>query len=148
MAGTCDGRNDSRLGVDAANQVILHLDENHISSIYRQADVLAFPSLHEGFGMPAIEAMACGLPVVASNVSALPEVCGDAAVFIDPYDVGSIEDGLLRVLRDDQLRQELIEKGYQRSKQFDAVSSAKAIIDSYQKALTGSTGQQAAENNE
>ena len=78
-----------------------------LAILYRLAAVFVFPSLYEGFGLPPLEAMASGTPVVTSNVSSLPEVTGDAAVLVDPYDVESIADGIERVLNSPALRQEL-----------------------------------------
>ena len=72
--------------------------------MYRLAGVFVFPSLYEGFGLPPLEAMASGTPVVTSNVSSLPEVAGDAAVLVDPYDPEAIADGIYRVLTDEDLR--------------------------------------------
>ena len=68
--------------------------------LYRTAAAVVYPSLYEGFGMPCLEAMACGAPVAASNVASLPEVCGDAAVYLDPASVESIADAIRRVLDD------------------------------------------------
>lgn len=67
-------------------------------ALYRSASAVVYPSLYEGFGMPCLEAMACGCPVAASNVASLPEVCGDAAVYLDPTSVESIADAVRRVL--------------------------------------------------
>jgi len=82
------------------------------------AGALAFPSLHEGFGLPALEAMACGTPVVASNTSSLPEVVGDAALLVDPTDVDSIAQALARTLGDSDLRARLRERGLERARLF------------------------------
>jgi glycosyltransferase involved in cell wall biosynthesis len=89
-----------------------------LASLYRLAAVFVFPSLYEGFGLPPLEAMASGTPVVTSNVSSLPEVAGDAAVLVDPYDADAIRDGIKRVLTDPVLRQELRRKGLQRAREF------------------------------
>jgi glycosyltransferase involved in cell wall biosynthesis len=86
--------------------------------LYRLASVFVFPSLYEGFGLPPLEAMASGTPVVTSNVSSLPEVTGDAAVLVDPYDVDSIRDGIRRILDDPQLAGELRIKGLKRAREF------------------------------
>ena len=80
--------------------------------------MFVFPSLYEGFGLPPLEAMASGTPVVTSNVSSLPEVAGDAAVLVDPYDVGSIVDGMRRVLTDPHLATEMRRKGLVRARDF------------------------------
>jgi glycosyltransferase involved in cell wall biosynthesis len=85
---------------------------------YRRASIFAFPSLDEGFGMPVLEAMANGVPVLTSNRSALPEVTGDAALLVDPADAESITDGLRRLSGDEELRGALREKGYRHASQF------------------------------
>ena len=82
-----------------------------LSVLYRLASVFVFPSLYEGFGLPPLEAMASGTPVVTSNVSSLPEVVGDAAILVDPYDPDSIADGMKQALEDTDLRATLIERG-------------------------------------
>lgn len=89
-----------------------------LPAYYRGALALIFPSLYEGFGLPTLEAMACGIPVVTSSVTSLPEVVGDAAVLVDPYDVESIAWGIQRVVEDSFLREELRRKGLERAKQF------------------------------
>ena len=88
-----------------------YLPEETLAVMYRLAGVFVFPSLYEGFGLPPLEAMASGTPVVTSNVSSLPEVAGDAAVLVDPYDPAAIADGIYRVLTDDRLRRELRREG-------------------------------------
>ncbi len=88
-----------------------YLPEETLAVMYRLAGVFVFPSLYEGFGLPPLEAMASGTPVVTSNVSSLPEVAGDAAVLVDPYDPQAIADGIYRVLTDEQLRRALMPQG-------------------------------------
>jgi len=102
-----------------------------LAVLYRLAGVFVFPSLYEGFGLPPLEAMASGTPVVTSNVSSLPEVAGDAAVLVDPYNASSIADGIYRVLTDDTLRQELKRRGLQRSTQFSWESSVRRVREIY-----------------
>jgi glycosyltransferase involved in cell wall biosynthesis len=101
-----------------------------LAAFYRLARVFAFPSIYEGFGLPPLEAMACGTPVVTSNVSSLPEVAGGAALLVDPHDTASIAAGLERAVTDTTLRSELIAKGRARARQFswrDSVASVHRI---------------------
>jgi glycosyltransferase involved in cell wall biosynthesis len=109
--------------------------DHTLGALYRLASVFAFPSLYEGFGLPPLEAMACGTPVVTSRLSSLPEVVGDAAVLVDPYSVDDIAHGLQRTLEDESLRTELIARGRKRAQQFSWERSAKAIHEAYMKAL-------------
>src|SRR5438477_9692014 len=95
-----------------------YLPEETLAVMYRLAGVFVFPSLYEGFGLPPLEAMASGTPVVTSNVSSLPEVAGDAAVLVDPYDPHAIAEGIHRVLTDETLRRTLRTKGLARARQF------------------------------
>jgi len=95
-----------------------YLKDDTLTVLYRLASVFVFPSLYEGFGLPPLEAMASGTPVVTSNVSSLPEVTGDAAVLVDPYDVDSIADGMRRILDDPRLAEELRIKGLKRAREF------------------------------
>ena len=88
-----------------------YVPDKTLAVLYRLATVFVFPSLYEGFGLPPLEAMASGTPVVTSNVSSLPEVVGDAAVLVDPYNAESIADGILSVLRSTHLREELRRRG-------------------------------------
>jgi glycosyltransferase involved in cell wall biosynthesis len=87
-------------------------------AVYCSSRVFIFPSLHEGFGIPVLEAMACGVPVVCSDIEPLNEVADDAALFIDPYDPHDIAEGVSRILRDIELRESLINKGYKRAGEF------------------------------
>lgn len=98
-----------------------------LPKIYKGAELVAFVSLYEGFGLPLVEAMASGVPVLTSNVSALPEVAGDAAWMVDPYSVESIAAGLDLLLNDAALRADLISKGYQHVTRYDWDQSARAV---------------------
>lgn len=92
--------------------------EQDKAPLYSAATLFAFPSLYEGFGIPVLEAMACGTPVLTSNVSALPEVVGDAGLLVDPYDVSAISAGMARLLEDSHYRDELSRRGLERARQF------------------------------
>jgi glycosyltransferase involved in cell wall biosynthesis len=103
-----------------------------LASLYRRAACLVFPSLYEGFGLPPLEAMACGCPVAASNVAAIPEVCGDAAVLFDPFDPEAIAAGILEAdARGDELRP----LGLEHAAKFTWEASAKAHEDVYREAV-------------
>ncbi|MDR7472089.1 MAG: glycosyltransferase family 1 protein [Armatimonadota bacterium] len=95
------------------------VDDPTLAAWYRGATALVIPSLYEGFGLPALEAMASGTPVVASRTAALPEVVGDAAVMVDPLDVGSIAQGIERVVHGSDLREQLRQRGLARAALFD-----------------------------
>jgi len=103
-----------------------------LAILYRLAAVFVFPSLYEGFGLPPLEAMASGTPVVTSNVSSLPEVTGGAAVLVDPYDVESIVDGIARVLSNPKLSEELRAKGIARAREFSWERSVARTREIYQ----------------
>jgi glycosyltransferase involved in cell wall biosynthesis len=102
-----------------------------LAVLYRLAGVFVFPSLYEGFGLPPLEAMASGTPVVTSNVSSLPEVAGNAAVLVDPYNASAIADGIYRVLTDDTLRLDLKRRGIERATQFSWESSVRRVREIY-----------------
>jgi glycosyltransferase involved in cell wall biosynthesis len=107
-----------------------------LEQLLQRASVFAFPSLDEGFGMPVLDAMASGVPVLTSNASALREVSGDAALLVDPLDVASIAAGLHRLTEDQALRNELIHKGLKRSKQFTWEKSVEQTWDVYRELLS------------
>lgn len=92
--------------------------EEDLPLLYNCSDLFVFPSLHEGFGLPVLEAMACGVPVACSNVSSIPEVAGEAALFFDPLDVSAVAGAMHRGLTDDHLRGCLIDAGLRRARQF------------------------------
>ena len=108
-----------------------YLPDDTLAVLYRLADVFVFPSLYEGFGLPPLEAMACGAPVVTSSVSSLPEVTGDAAVLVDPYNAASIADGVAKVLNDPALRDEMRVKGIARAREFSWERSVSRTRDIY-----------------
>jgi glycosyltransferase involved in cell wall biosynthesis len=106
-----------------------------LAAFYRLARAFVFPSLYEGFGLPPLEAMACGTPVVTSNVSSLPEVAGDAALLVDPYDADAIADGIRRAVTDESLRADLIARGLARARTFSWSQSVAKIHRIYMEVL-------------
>ncbi|MBN1901701.1 glycosyltransferase family 4 protein [Candidatus Sumerlaeota bacterium] len=100
----------------------------HLVSLYKHAAVLFYASLYEGFGFPIVEAMACGLPVITSNRSSMPEVAGEASVLVDPNDEGSMVQALSNLLADEDKRKNLIKRGYERVKLFSWENTARKYL--------------------
>jgi glycosyltransferase involved in cell wall biosynthesis len=119
--------------LDLAEDVIFtgYIPTADLVHIYNAADLFVYPSLNEGFGIPVLEAMACGTPVVTSNTSALPEVAGDAAILVNPYDVEELAHAMHGVLHDEELKQTLTEKGLERAKMFSWEKTARETIEVY-----------------
>jgi glycosyltransferase involved in cell wall biosynthesis len=138
LAGAPDPRyreveiESQRLGL--GNSVVLagHVGDAGLAELYRNAAVFAFPSLYEGFGLPPLEAMACGAPVVASNRTSVPETVGDAAILVDPADPSDMAQGILRVLSDRPLALKLREKGFQRAASFTVKKQAEQTLRLYE----------------
>lgn len=97
--------------------------------LYSAAKLLVFPSLYEGFGLPPLEAMACGCPVVVSNTSSLPEVCGMAACYVDPTRIDDMVNGMNKILTDEEFKYSLIKKGIERVNNFSWHNTAKGILE-------------------
>lgn len=106
-----------------------YIPDEDLARIYNLSSVFVFPSFYEGFGLPPLEAMACGCPVITSNTSSLPEVCGDAAYYIDPWSRESIAEAIHRIITDENLRKHLIERGTERSRLFSWEKSARELLD-------------------
>jgi glycosyltransferase involved in cell wall biosynthesis len=106
-----------------------YVSKTDLPLLYSGARMFLFPSLWEGFGIPMIEAMACGTPVLTSNVSCLPEVAGDAAVIVDPWKVDSIAEGMARIDASDTT--EMVRRGFERARQFTWESSARSTLAAY-----------------
>lgn len=104
-----------------------YVNEEDSPILINGAKIFLFPSLYEGFGMPPLEAMACGIPVIASNAASLLEVVGDAAILVDPFSIDSIKEGMKHLLEDENKRNELSFKGMERAKQFTWDKSAEII---------------------
>jgi glycosyltransferase involved in cell wall biosynthesis len=117
-----------------------YVPDEDLPAIYSAADLFAFPSLREGFGLPVLEAMACGVPVVTSNVSALPEVVGDAGLLVSPRDVPALAAAIERVLADPHLQQALRAKGMARAAFFSWDRAARETLAVYESVLRRDTG--------
>ena len=116
-------------------QVLGYVPDSELEGLYQRAAIFAFPSLDEGFGMPVLDAMARGVPVLTSNVSAMPEVAGKAGLLVDPRDIGSIADGLRRLAGDKDLREQFIQAGLTRAQEFTWEKSVGATWKVYQELL-------------
>jgi len=117
---------------------ILYIDympEEDLPKIYNAADLFVFPSRYEGFGRPPLEAMACGIPVISSNASSLPEVVGDAALVVEPDNIAGFADAMYQVMTDHNLSGDMIKKGLQRAKKFTNERMAKETLKVYQELL-------------
>lgn len=119
------------LGLETAVEWTGYLSDAQLVQAYREADLLALPSYYEGFGLPVIEAMACGTPVVCSNRGSLPEVAGNAAIVIDPDIDGALADAMVRILTEPALRDRLRQAGLQRAQQFTWERTARETAKLY-----------------
>lgn len=115
-----------------------YVDDADLPALYSAAVAFVFPSLYEGFGLPPLEAMACGTPVITSNVSSLPEVVGDAALTVDPFDVPALTSAIAQLLGDDTLRASLRERGLVRAATFRWEHVARDTIAIYDRTLNSS----------
>lgn len=113
-----------RLGLQKRVKKMGYVPKEDLSLFLSGSELFVYPSLYEGFGIPVIEAMACGVPVIASSASSLPEVVGNAGILVDPYDVEAISSSIIKVLSDNTLRNDLIERGLEQAKVFSWTSSA------------------------
>jgi glycosyltransferase involved in cell wall biosynthesis len=111
--------------------------DHELVTLYSMADIFTFPSFFEGFGIPPIEAMACGAPVITSNTSSLPEVVGDAALLVDPHNVDELAHAITRLLQNEQLRADLRLKGYQRAQLYTWERSAQKMLRIYEQLYAG-----------
>ena len=114
-----------------AHQILFtgFIEEKDLPSLYHMSSLFVFPSLYEGFGLPPLEAMACGCPVVSSNTSSMPEVLGDAALFFNPYDIEEMSLAIRKMLEDEDLRKKYRQKGLARVKLFTPEKMTNKILD-------------------
>lgn len=120
-------------GLHLEDRVIFtgYVPEEDAPVLYSCAVIFVFPSLYEGFGIPPLEAMACGTPVIVSNVASLPEVVGDAGILVNPYDIENIAHEMDTLINDSELRKQCSEKGLEQAKKFSWEDSAKKVIGIY-----------------
>ncbi len=121
------------LGITRDIIFIDHVSEIDLARYYSSAALLAYPSLYEGFGLPPLEAMACGCPVITSNTSSLPEVVGEAGIMVNPYDTDSLAKAIKQVLTDTKLRDDMVRKGLKQSKKFSWEKTARQTLKVYEK---------------
>lgn len=117
------------LNIEGRVKFLHYVPQKDLPALYSGAKALTFPSLFEGFGLPIVEAFACGLPVLTSNVSSMPEVANNSALLINPYDIFSITKGLEQILSNNNLREQLTRKGFERAKLFSWEKAAKETIE-------------------
>lgn len=116
-------------------KIMEYVPRQVLNELYRGARFFVFPSIYEGFGLPPIEAMAHDCPVLVSNAASLPEVCGEAAIYCDPFDIENIAGQMELLLNDDSVRDSLIAKGRERLKMFSAERYQERLLDAYNAAL-------------
>lgn len=124
-----------RLGLEERVLFLGYVPEEDLPALYNLADLFVYPSLYEGFGLPPLEAMACGTPVVVSDTSSLPEVVGDGALLVPPRDVEALGEAMEKVLSDPPLREELRRKGLERAKRFRWGEAAKRLLALYERVV-------------
>ena len=124
----------SRLKIEDRIKFLGYIDESDKPALYSGAELTAFVSLFEGFGLPVLESMACGTPTVVANASSLPEVAGDASVLVNPTDVTDIAHGLNKLLSEPRLRRELIDRGFVQAKKFSWQTAAEKTLQVLQEA--------------
>lgn len=117
------------LGIEIKVKFLGRVEDNALAALYSGAIALVFPSLFEGFGLPILEAFACGCPVITSNTSSMPEVAGDAALLVNPESTEEIKEGMVRIIKDDKFRDILIQKGHSRIKNFSWEKTARETLN-------------------
>jgi glycosyltransferase involved in cell wall biosynthesis len=129
------GAQIERLGLAEAVIQPGYVPTDLLAALYSAARMFLLPSLWEGFGIPIVEAMACGTPVLTSNVTCLPEIAGDAALIVDPTSTDSMADGLAELDGSEELRRTLVARGFERARQFSWENSARDTLAAYERVL-------------
>jgi glycosyltransferase involved in cell wall biosynthesis len=112
-----------------------YVSREELSVLYSGANCFVFTSLYEGFGLPILEAMKCGCPVLTSNISSMPEVAGEAGILVNPLEVKDIARGIIEVIRDKEIREALRKKGFEQVKKFSWEKAARETLKLYEKAV-------------
>ena len=133
----CDSIYENAARLNMPEDIIFtgYIDEADSPLLISGAKAFVFPSLYEGFGTPPVEAMACGTPVISANVASMPEVIGDAGLLVNPFEVDEICNAMERMMDDEMMRCELIEKGLERVQRYTWENSANVLLDVYKKIL-------------
>jgi len=121
-----------KLGVASDVHFTGWIPDSELQALYLSADLFVYPSAAEGFGLPILEAMACGVPVIGSNCTSIPEVIGNAGIIVNPDDIDELADAILRILTDQNLRKQLIQRGYERAKAFTWERTAKETLEVFE----------------
>lgn len=126
---------DISRSLSSADSIIFtgFIEDELLPTLYNGAEAFVYPSLYEGFGLPPLEAMSCKTPVITSNITSIPEVTGDACILIDPLNRNELENALVNLLNDDDLKNNLAKKGYERSLQFSWRNTAIKTLEAYKK---------------
>lgn len=119
-------------GLEEKVKFINYVTDKELKCLYSNAELFLFPSLYEGFGLPPLEAMACGTPVVASNLTSLPEVVGDAGILVDPMNINEIKTAMIDIMHNEQLKAKLIKAGIQRADEFRWEKAANKLFQIYE----------------
>lgn len=109
--------------------------EKELDDLYKNASLFVFPSLYEGFGLPPLEAMKRGIPVVASNTTCVPEILGDAALYFNPLNINDMSEKIKKALVDRELRERLIKEGYEQIKKYDWSKMARETLEIYEESI-------------
>jgi len=125
------------LGITRDVAFIDYVSEQGLASYYCSAELLAYPSLYEGFGLPPLEAMSCGCPVVTSNASSIPEVVGEAGIMVEPHDTDGLTQAMRRILTDSKLRDDMVRKGLEQAGKFSWEKTAEQTREVYHKVASG-----------